>query len=56
MTSMRGPEWGLYSRVARRAAVQPSFVSKVDRGLKTSARIKRALALERARRKKKGTR
>lgn len=41
---MLPPDWGLYSAVARTLNVSASFVSRVDRGLKSSARVTAALA------------
>lgn len=51
---MLGPEWGLYTQVAKKIGRSRTLVSLVDRGLKTSKRVTAALARERARRQKKG--
>jgi len=40
---------GIYARVARRSGVDPSFVSRVANGERTSAKIRRAVLSERTR-------
>ncbi len=37
---------GVYSRVARRVGVDPSYVSRVARGERVSAKVERALLTE----------